>query len=273
MFISDKLVFIQLHKSGSTHIAKLLSRLVDGRRKGKHNPATPALLESGRNFLGSIRNPWDWYVSLWAYGCDRKGAVYIITRDQGLLRLLGLGWRADFKRALERLRNQKPRNPKAWRRVYADVNDVSCFRDWLYMMNDETYWEEFGEGYAYSPVNRFAGLLTYRYVRLFCRQSDEAHHENLASFEELLSYERQNCYIDHFIRTENLEDDLLAALGRIGVLIPEDRQAEVRASKRTNTSSRKGSTASFYDEGTVSLISDREKLIIKKFGYTAPRSA
>ena len=270
MYIADRFVFVQLHKTGCTHVVNLLKRFVSGRRKGKHNAPPPVLLDSGRVCLGSIRDPWDWYVSLWAYGCDRKGAVYIMTFDQGLLRLLGLGWRTDRERAWERLRNQRPRHPRAWQRVYADVDDPGGFRDWLHMMHSPDYWEEYGEGYAYSPVNRYAGLLTYRYLKLFCRQSASDNHEHLLSFDEMVRFEERNCFIDHFIRNERLEDDLLETLHRVGVRLSKEQEAEIRASRRTNTSSRRTDVAHYHDENTVSLIAERERLIIDKFGYSAP---
>ena len=87
MFVSEKIVFIQLQKTGCTHIAKLLSNLLEGRHIGKHNRATPELFTNQRSFLGSIRDPWEWYVSLWAYGCDKKGRIYQrVTKRKGDLR-------------------------------------------------------------------------------------------------------------------------------------------------------------------------------------------
>ncbi len=37
MFVSDKLVFTELHKTGGTHIYSWLSRLIGGEQRGKHN--------------------------------------------------------------------------------------------------------------------------------------------------------------------------------------------------------------------------------------------
>jgi hypothetical protein len=56
MFITDKLVYVQLQKTGSTHIARLLERTVGGEQRGKHNPATQELLDSSRIIVSSIRN-------------------------------------------------------------------------------------------------------------------------------------------------------------------------------------------------------------------------
>ena len=163
-----KIVFIQLHKTGCSHISRLLLELLPGELVGRHRPADAALHRNGRAFLGSIRNPWTWYVSLWAYGCDRKGHVYNrVTKSGGSFR--SLGWRHSPASAARSLLPNLLRRPDDWNRCYADVNDPSAFRQWLYMIHDRDHWNDFGEGYGSSSMNRFAGLFTYRYITLFVR--------------------------------------------------------------------------------------------------------
>lgn len=246
MFISRNLVFIELHKTGCTHIGKLLAQLVGGQQISKHNPPPAALLQSGRRFIGSIRNPWEWYLSLWAFGCGKQGSVY------------------------EHTSGARGGNPSGrardWQRSYADVHDAAAFRDWLHMMHDENYWNDYGEGYGASSLNRFAGLLTYRYMYLFCRFTNAG----FSSIESLKAYEMQNCYINHFIRTEHLEEDLLRTLGLIGLVITDDQRKTVYAVKKTNASAKRKATASYYDDDTVQLVRDREQLIIDRFSYSFP---
>ena len=71
MFVSEKIVFLELHKTGGSHIGHLLSSLLEGEQVGKHN--TLKDLYRNRTILGSIRNPWDWYVSLWPMGVVAVG--------------------------------------------------------------------------------------------------------------------------------------------------------------------------------------------------------
>lgn len=83
MFLCDELIYIQMQQTGCTHIASILGRLVNGELIGKHNPASPDQIRHTRFFLSSIRNPWDWYLSLWTYGVSRKGALWerLVNRD------------------------------------------------------------------------------------------------------------------------------------------------------------------------------------------------
>jgi len=266
MFISNELVFIELHKTGCTHIGKLLTEFLDGVQQGKHNAPGPALLNSGRFFLGSIRNPWDLYVSLWAYGCGKKGLVYNLTTRPLTPDEQSAALPSIFLNAHSAPNNRPTRKPEEWKRCYDDVSSVSAFRDWLHMMNDESYWYDFGEGYSSSPIARFAGLLTYRYLTLFCRHVPS----KISSIADIKAYEEKNCYINSFIRTEYLEDDFIAALKACNIQLTESQKHSIYSSKKTNTSFLRNETTYFYDDETLKLVHERERLIIDKFSHIEP---
>jgi hypothetical protein len=269
MFISDKIVFVELHKTGGTHIGKLLAHLVEGKQVEKHNRPTPDLFTPGRSFLGSIRNPWDWYVSLWGYGCDGRGALFLrVTQPRGVLK--PGAWRHP-RSTLRFLYHDLQRHPETWRRSYTHADDAPAFRRWLRLVYDERHRDELGEGYGESALSGYAGLLTHRYMSLFCRD-DRALLDGSGprSVEALKAYEFAYGYIRHFIRNECLEDDLVRALEACGVPLTDAQRRYVYAQGRTNTSSRKRSASYYYDEATTRLVAERERFIIEKFGYAPP---
>jgi len=271
MFVSDKVVFIELHKTGCTHIRNLLAELLGGEFVGKHNQVDASLLAQGKVVLGSVRDPWDWYVSLWAYGCDRKGLIFgNVTR--GGMKFRGHGWRADPYSALRELLASRPnRNAGKWSRTYRDVNDAGAFREWLHMMHDETYRSDFGEGYGRSRASRVAGLYTYRYAKLFsCLKDQSAKLDAVSTFDELAAHDREHCFVDHFIRNENLESDLFHALVVSGFDISNDHKARILGRARTNTSSRRTGAEYYYDHATQRLVAERDRLVTEKFGYLPP---
>jgi hypothetical protein len=57
LFISEKIVFMELHKTGCTHIRNTLKTILDGDFVGKHNQASSDLFRRERIFLGSVRDP------------------------------------------------------------------------------------------------------------------------------------------------------------------------------------------------------------------------
>lgn len=274
MFVSDKVVFVELHKTGCTHIRHLLKELVGGEFVGKHNQIGSGLLAGDRLLLGSIRDPWSWYVSLWAYGCDHKGFIYgNATRDG--VRLKGHGWKEHPLRAVRSLlAHRANRHAAQWRRTYENVNDPGAFRAWLHMLHDERYWHDYGEGYGRSRASRVAGLYSYRYMKLFtCRDDgDEVEDgiDGIDSHDELVRHEQTHCFIDHFIRNERLEHDLFQALESSGIHVPERTRLEILARPKTNTSSRSGGADFYYDDASERLVGERDRLIVDRFSYRPP---
>lgn len=271
MFVSDRIVFLELQKTGCTHIRNLLREIVGGQFVFRHNQAEPHLFTGNRFFLGSIRDPWEWHVSLWAYCCDGKGDLFKNVSTTGI-RVRDLGWRkAPFSVLLDVLGSRPNWHAKAWMRTFRDVDDPGAFREWLRMLHDETYWRDVGEGYWSCPLNRFAGLLTYRYMRLFtARKRQLGTLRKVSTPEQLAAHERQHCFINYFIRNESLETDLLRALRLADIDVPPKVAAELLARPKTNTSSKKRGPHYYYDDETEALVGKRDRFIVEKFGYLAP---
>lgn len=273
MFVSDKIVFMELQKTGCTHIRNLLKEIVGGKFVERHIQADPRLFTDGRFFLGSVRDPWEWHVSLWAYGCDTRGDFFSNVTTKGI-RIRDRGWRLHpYSTLVEYLGSRPNRHAEQWKRTFRDVNDAGAFRQWLCMLHDEAYWADVGEGYWRYPLNRFAGLLTYRYLKVFaCKKGELENLKAVSTPEQLAEHERQHCFIDYFIRNESLESDLLAALEFTKFDVPPAMAAGMTSRPRTNTSSRKHGSRHYYDAEAEKLVGDRDRLIVDKFGYLAPSS-
>lgn len=271
MFVSDRIVFLELQKTGCTHIRNLLSEHVGGTFVERHNQADRRLFADGRFFMGSVRDPWDWHLSIWAYCCDGRGDFFSNVATTGI-RLRDRGWKLHpLSLFIEVLQSRPNWHAAQWKRTFRDINDPGAFRQWLYMLHDRTYWPDIGEGYWRSAMNRFAGLLTYRYMRLFtCRKGEMHKLRHLATPEQLAAHERAHGFIDHFIRNERLEDDLLAGLRLARFDVSEEAAARMMSRPRTNTSSKKNGAGYYYDADTEKLVGDRERFIVDKFGYRAP---
>lgn len=251
MFVSKDLVFMELHKTGSSHIRRTLKELLDGEIVGHHNRAPRKLFAENRKFIGSVRNPWDWYVSLWAYGCDKKGAIFdnvTLAKESG------------------------PANSQQdWVKTYADVDDKEAFRQWLHMMHDEQNFPTIESNYAQFPLSRVAGLFSFRYLSLFCTKVRGAKKlRSLSIDDEIKNYEAEFCFIDRFIHLESLEADLFRVLEDFAGGVSDKTKSEVLSRKKSNASSRIHGAEYYYDQKSADLIAAREKLIIDKFGYEAP---
>lgn len=277
MYVAQRLVFTELHKTGGTHIGKWLDRFVNGEQVGKHNRIPPELWE--RFVIGSIRNPWDWYVSLWAYGCGGQGSVY-----QQTTRRIDFGYLSRQLHSEMGIRRTSPvfyarqlwhdffKPVGKWKATYQDYNDVNAFRDWLHLLLNHERRFDFGEGYGFSPIANQYGLLTYRFMKLFSRLNEELYcNPALAEFESLHEIWEKYSLVDFVIRMESLEDDFIMALTKAGVsLSAEDKSAVMAAKhKKTNTSKRRLSNY-YFDRNSIDLVAKSEEFIIEMFAYQPP---
>jgi hypothetical protein len=270
MFVTDKLVYLPLQKTGGTHIVRMMSDLVGGESVGrKHGRLSKEFPLEGRSIVGSIRNPWSWYVSLWAFGCTNSGAIHANTTGHNLARHLSAprihssAWWRELWRALVK--------PTAeWKRLYADSNDPSLFRSWLKRVFDPWHSRDLGENYANSTLHSFAGLLTYRYTLLFAADVESLFSpDGIRTLQALRDFDRRQNILHLIIRTESLEEDLITVLKSVGHQVDGQAVARVRTAPRTNTS-RHRRTADYYDAETIDLVARREALIVEKYGYSPP---
>lgn len=266
MFKSDELIYIQMQKTACTHIAKLLAQLFKGEIIGKHNVATPEQIKSHPYFIGSIRNPWDWYLSLWTFGVSGRGALMYHLTKRNLL--------PTFKTMLKHPKtgyqpwlNALTKDVKTWRSVYSHSDDITAFRRWIALIHSSNNCNTLGQDNRYQNISQYVGLMTYRYLLLYCYDNQQLTVMNFSQFKQLYQFEQDTCYIDYFVRQEALETTLSHAIEHIRPLTTKEKSFIINA-KKANTSIRMLSINEYYDQKSIDLIQNRDRLIIEKFNYS-----
>ncbi|KZZ09852.1 hypothetical protein A3750_08500 [Oleiphilus sp. HI0079] len=272
MMVSDELVFLELHKTGGTHIGRLMEKYLGGHREGKHN-RLPAEYKS-RFVFGSVRNPWDWYVSLWAYGCLGKGSVH----QQTTSRISPLYYYRELNKemghdsfelkyaARQCVNDVFVKDRAAWEWCYEDANDPEKFRTWLQLVLNPENSLDLREGYGFAKISKQHGLMTYRLFKLFT-SFDLFSLEN-AAVANLDNAWKDERIVDYVIRNEELEKGFVAALDKANYGLSDEHRSEILggANKRTNVSKR-GEKEVYYDETSINLVASRESFIVDTFGY------
>lgn len=281
MFITDKLIYLQMHKTACTHIASLLSKHIGGKQIGKHNWLEN--FDTKKLICGSIKNPWDWYVSLWAFGCINDGEVRgrVIVRDtQKFSELFKYKLRSKYNPYISNnfqfgdmwshLKNEIKKPTYLWIDTYKDSQSPENFRKWLKLMYNPLRFKDFFEGYSESSISKFAGLMTYRYCYFFMKDFFQTKNfKGIKTPEELRKFDKTNNILDFTIKTESLENDFIQMLEKFGYDLDEETKNQIRGGGKTNVS--KHSKAShYYDEVTINLVAETEKLIIEKYNYKPP---
>lgn len=269
MYVSDRLVYLQLQKTASTHITAALMHHFPGEHRGKHAPLT---FDPGtRLIVGSVRNPWDWYVSLWAYGCQKRGSVHSHLASPALtvayrhLRGMLLHPTRWHKSPAE-LRSILAKDTTCLRALYASADDPKVFRRWLKFILSGADCPYMEHGYSPQKAADAPGLMTFRFLRLFTRHERWLEQSgSLPTFDAARRYYEQNAVVDEFIKVETLEQDLERVLAMADIDI-DGAYIRNANGQRTN-SSRHASAAYYYDDETMNLVRTKDRLVADLFDY------
>lgn len=261
MLVADKLVYLELKKTGCTHIVRLLQNIIDCKYvppKHNHVAAKPV----GKMLVGSVRSPWGYYVSLWAFGCQGEGGFRRRCLETG-----DISFRDALRpRRLVR-RAGKGRRRHEWQRLYRDANDRGAFREWLVRIHDPGWCGDFGEGFKVHPAADVLGVMSYRYCKLhvsgFREWSDPPGSLSSESIQERVD---RHHMLDATIRTERLSDDLIHVLWKAGYRISEDDKITIRTASPSNTSNHR-KWQWYYEEAARALVEDKDDVVISRYGY------
>jgi hypothetical protein len=235
MFQTNHFTYVHMQKTGGTRIREILSELTDGQSLGRRHGFLHRKPDDHLVF-GSIRDPWAWYVSLWAFGCEGRGGV--------------LSWLKD--------------DPD-WVRLYSNVNDVELFRQWLRRVYDERYTSQMHNSYGRFSLRGRVGFMTYRYAYLYLPGFDLENSPPFEAYHYFEDYDHQYNMVDAWIELERLTFTLGAALKLAGYDVDDDRLAQL-CETCSNTSNHLP-VWEYYDSESWQLVHDRERLIVEKHGY------
>lgn len=267
MYVSDRAVYLQTQKTGCTHIAKLLQKYDGGEIIGKHNPLVEWDKHSDKEIIASIRNPWDWYVSLWAFGCSKRGRLYnhLTATPQSRLKqaMISRSPKALVHATLGLLKKDNLARHR-FDVLYSDADNAENFRKWLCLILGEEGKRILPEGYSLTSAKEAIGFFTYRYLQLSTKHNlwQEAKFK-LKTQHQVDNFFSENNIVKSVVRNERLEGDLSEILTSLGIQVSE---AELKAQGKTNASSHRSFT-SYYDQETRNLVFERDKIIATRFDY------
>ncbi|NJL52511.1 MAG: hypothetical protein HC930_10370 [Hydrococcus sp. SU_1_0] len=233
MFECERLVYLQLQKTGCTHIAQLLNENIGGKQVQKHN-YLPVDLIGKKYIVGSIRNPWDWYVSLWAFGCNHQGLFRKKLTSRRLNHLKCFPIKQKKYKAFKGLFHEFNKPVKLWEETYSDVNNPDLFRQWLDLIFHPDRKYDLAEGYGFSSISSFAGLLTFRYIYVYSnvlKLSGIFNNNDVNNFARLRQFDNENNLLNAVIRNEHLEQDLIYVLEKIGYSLTLEEKQKILVGK------------------------------------------
>ena len=269
MFISDRLCFLELGKTGCSYIREVLSEnILQGNLTHIHDTIDSELLNSNRFFLGSIRNPFDWYVSLWAFGClhKKKDPLYsnLTSRRINPFRLSSIN--KNYLKKIKFISNQLIKNVGINKKLYSDPLNVDNFREWIKMILKKKNKNQLGEHYAISNTNKFIGYMTFHYLLRFIKPNKlyMLFNNEINNYEDLKNFDKNFNFIMSMLKFESIDQDLINIFNKLNIPI---NKTVILQKKAVNKSVRLKNTMDYYNDETIKIVRQNDSLIFEKYRY------
>ena len=233
MIITERFVFIHMHKTGGQTLNDIIQRCIPGHRVvGYHYPRSEVPPEfTDMPLVGMVRNPWDWYVSWYAFNKrpNIHNQLFTVVSDAG---------RADFKSTVTNLINLGTDRPASQRR-----------RDDLMQLLPESLDKNKAVGLTKDDIRCFSDNESGYYSWLFDRMVGSA--------------KDGQAFIGKY---ENLQHDFLTIMERLAVAETEALKLELDKRERKNAS-RHSHYSHYYDDELRDLVASKEARLIEKYDY------
>ncbi len=232
MIASSRLLFIHLHKTGGQFVNRLLlAHLPDARPIGYHLPRSeaPAELKSLPAFA-FMRNPWDWYVSWYAFNLANP-------QRNPIFRAVSEGGAADFKTSITTL-------------LHLGHPLHAALREEIALALPEDREGNLGSGITRRVMRGFtdpdAGYLTWL-TRYMCFVEGSPQGLRMG-------------------RMEHLREELPTLLEGYGTVVTAELARDIATAPAVNASPRRDYRG-YYDEELKDLVAERDWSIIESYDY------
>ena len=231
MIITDRFVFIHLHKTGGQSLNDAITRCVPNHEVvGYHLPRSEVPPGSRElPIVGVVRNPWDWYVSWYAF--NKKPQI-----RNPLFNIVSDGGGASFKATVTNLINLGDEHSEQRRNK-------------LISLLPESLDGNRGVGLTKASVHELAtssdGYYSWLFGRMLGREVDD---------QTLIG------------RFENLQEDFLAIMRQLNVGEAAALQETLQQRQRKNVS-RHSHYSHYYDDELRDLVGRQDGSLIERFDY------
>ncbi|AOW77064.1 hypothetical protein A3Q34_09470 [Colwellia sp. PAMC 20917] len=273
MLVNNEFIFLQLQKTGGTYLESLiLEHFPQTEQLGKHFRPSKSFDFQGKKVIGSIRNPWEWYLSYWSYSCLNKGGPYYqCCKKKSLTKFFTNGRKYNchqeipycFNDLTNITKSEISRPSNKWARLYENANDPERFREWIKLVLAPERKFDLFQDYGVSTISNFAGIYTYLFFFLFAKDFQILFDESMS----IDTLENIKLNLDGILKTENLESDFIFTLNSLNIPYHKALTPALAKKEKANTSNRAHPTSFYYDKETAELVANKEKFLINKFDY------
>ena len=264
MIIGKNFFISEMPKTGTTFLRNFFSQYNDIELTIHHetlNENKRYYLLKFKNRIGTIRNPYEWYLSLWKWSCrERTGSL--IYKDLISIRLKLRRLKLNH-RLFSYVFTQITKDRKKLKILFDDVNSKKNFNKFLNILLSFKKRHLIGSEYSFVPFENL-GYMTYIFFsQNVLRENYNVMYNNNYKLREILSLNNSNLYTNNFFKTENLNKNLKKFLLKNNFKI---KSFEILNNNSTPKFLNKN-LKKFFSRKNILLIEKKEDYIFKKFRY------
>lgn len=236
MIVTKHFVYIHTSRTAGTFLNKLILEHVPGARMLQYHGHLSDLpgTFSDLPVIGFVRNPWDWYVSMF-FDYRRK--------QQYVFQIISAGGALDFEATVSRFLRLGDKSVQSKRLLKQLVHTAPTVID-----------------AQVPPRRRMPGLRSEHFANF-----PENHGYYSWLFQ--LMYQSENAHRIHIGRFEDLREEALRLFTITGTPITKGITAYLKEAEVLNTSPRPKIFVGGYPQQLEQLVADKEKYLIDQFGY------
>jgi len=236
MIVTDYFVYIHTSRHAGTFINRLIMENVSGAQMLRYHGQLKHLPPQFKHLpvIGFVRNPWDWYISMYFDYQSKNQYIYEIVSEGG---------KADINETLKR-----------FVQLGNDESDATHTRKLLFQA-------------APKDLNQTQPM---RYLMPGLTKNDFAQYpQNVGYYSWLYKnmHEINNNLVGNIGRFENLRKELLRLFEETNTPISSKMSKYINDQKPVNSSSRDKSYAQYYTDELVELIAKKDQWIIDQYHY------
>lgn len=264
MIVGKNFFITEMPKTGTTFLRNYFSQYSNVELTIHHetlNENKRYNLLDFQNKIGTIRNPYEWYLSLWKWSCKKKeeSPIYNDFRSIRLkLRRLKLN-----NRIFRYIFTQITKDKKKLETLFSDVNSKKNFNKFLEIMLNFNKRYLISSEYSFVPFKNL-GYMTYIFFsQNVLRKDYNTMYNSNYKLSEILIFNNSKLYTKKFFKTERLNISLKKFLQKNHFKVKSFKILKRNSStKLLNKDFKK-----FFLKKNILLIEKKEDYIFKKFGY------
>tara|TARA_Y100000389_G_scaffold156601_1_gene157526 strand:+ start:868 stop:1686 length:819 start_codon:yes stop_codon:yes gene_type:complete len=214
-----------------------------------------------KNRIGIIRNPYEWYLSIWKSTCKEKSRSPIYA-DLSSIRLKLRRLKLN-KRLCGYIFSQINKDRNKLKSLFKNVHSKKNFNKFLDIMLNFKNRQMIGSEYSFVPFENL-GYMTYIFfTQNVLRRNYNVVYNSSYKLDEIINHNNLNLYTNIFFKTENLNHNLKKFLTNNNI---EIKSLNI-LNKNSTSNVLKKDYKNFFTIKNILLIEKKEDYIFKKFNY------